>query len=68
MGLSLALDQFDVTLDPGAPAALLATHWDQSEAARWSLKTIAVEPGFVGAVAVAAHGWELNCWEFEPES
>ena len=64
MGLSLALDQFDVTLDPDEPAALLCTRWDRNEAARWSLKGIDVGPGFVGAVAVEAHDWQISCWEF----
>ncbi len=65
LGLSLGLDQFDVTLAPGAPAALLSTQWDRNEAARWTLKAIVVEPGYVGALAVAAHGWKLDCWELE---
>ena len=44
LGLSLALDQFDVTLSPKVPAALLRTRWDEDEASRWSLKAIEVEP------------------------
>lgn len=63
MGLYLALDQFDVTLSPGEPAALLITRWDLSEAARWSLRSLDVGEGFVGAVAVEAHDWQLSCWE-----
>jgi len=43
MGLSLALDQFDVTLAPDAEPALLSTRWDESEATRWSLR--ALDPG-----------------------
>src|SRR6267378_5151373 len=50
MGLSMALDQFDVTLAPDAEPALLSTRWDESEAARWSLKEIDVARGFVGAI------------------
>ncbi|MFN2529798.1 MAG: 4'-phosphopantetheinyl transferase superfamily protein, partial [Pyrinomonadaceae bacterium] len=51
-GLSLPLDQFDVTLAPAEPAALLLTRWDETEATRWSLKSIDVAPGYVAAVAV----------------
>ena len=62
IGLSLALDQFDVTLAPGDPAALLRTGWDADEASRWSLKTIDVGPGYVGTVAVEALHWNLKCY------
>jgi 4'-phosphopantetheinyl transferase len=64
IGLSLALDQFDVTLGPDEPAALLSTSWDPHEAARWSLRSLDVGSGFVGAVALEAQDWQLNCWEF----
>ena len=65
VGLSLALDQFDVTLAPAEPAALLRTRWDEDEAARWSLQTIEVGPGYAGAVAVEAHDWQLSCWQVD---
>ena len=65
IGLSLALDQFDVTLAPNEPPALLWTGWDENEASRWSLKGIIAGPGYVGAVAVAGHDWELTCFELE---
>ena len=64
MGLSLALDQFDVTLGPAQEAALLRTRWDESEAGRWSLRALDIGVGYVGAVVVEAHDWQLNCWEF----
>lgn len=66
-GLSLSLDQFDVTLAPTEPAALLRTRWDESEAARWSLKTIDVGSGYVAAVAVAGRDWHLTCSEVDKE-
>jgi 4'-phosphopantetheinyl transferase len=67
IGLSLSLDQFDVALAPAEPAALLRTRWDEAEAARWSLKAIDVGPGYVAAVAVGGHNWQLTCWEFDKE-
>ncbi len=63
IGLSLALDQFDVTLAPTEPTALLRTRWDENEASRWSLKSIDVSPGYVAAVAVAGHDWEVKCFD-----
>ena len=62
IGLSLALDQFDVTLAPTEPTMLLRTRWDETEASRWSLETIDVGPGYVAAVAVAGHDWQLTCF------
>ena len=65
VGLSLALDQFDVTLAPAEPAALLRTYWDENEAARWSLQAIDPGSGYAGAVAIEAHDWQLSCWQME---
>ena len=49
-GLSLPLDQFDVTLRPGEPAALLATRHDPNEVRRWSMQNLLPAEGYVGAV------------------
>jgi len=62
-GLSLPLDQFDVSLAPGEPAALLHTTWDPQEAACWALQDLAPAPGYRAAVAVAGHDWRLTCWD-----
>jgi 4'-phosphopantetheinyl transferase len=66
-GLSLPLNQFDVTLSPGEPAKLLRTTWDESEAARWSLKAIDVGPNYAAAVAVAGHDWQLTSYQVDNE-
>jgi len=50
-GLSHPLDQFDVSVIPGQPAALLATRPDAEDAARWSLWDISVPAGYGGALA-----------------
>ncbi len=62
-GLALPLDQFDVSLAPGEPAALLRTAWDPQEAARWALQDLAPAPDYRAAVAVAGHDWRLACWD-----
>jgi 4'-phosphopantetheinyl transferase len=51
-GLSLPLDEFDVSLAPGEPAALLGTCWDPHEAGRWSLRALSPGPGYAAALAV----------------
>lgn len=51
-GLSRPLDEFDVSLAPGAPAALLATRPNAGEATRWSLWNIAVPCEYAAALAV----------------
>ena len=63
-GLSLPLDQFDVSLAPGEPAAVLGTQRDPSEASRWSLQELTPAPGYVAALAVEGHGWRLACWQW----
>jgi 4'-phosphopantetheinyl transferase len=62
--LSLPLDQFDVSLAPGEPAALLVTRPDPAEAPRWCLQELTPAPGYAAALAVAGHGWRLSCWQW----
>jgi 4'-phosphopantetheinyl transferase len=50
-GLSHPLDQFDVSLAPGLPAALLATRPDAADVRRWSLWNLNVPAGYSGALA-----------------
>ena len=64
-GLSLPLDQFDVSLLPGEPAAVLGTRQDPSEASRWSLLELDPAPGYAAALAVEAHGLRLACWQWQ---
>jgi 4'-phosphopantetheinyl transferase len=63
-GLSLPLEQFDVSLIPGEPAALLRTQGDPDETLRWSLQELGVDPGYVSALAVEGRGWSLSCWQW----
>jgi 4'-phosphopantetheinyl transferase len=63
-GLSLPLDQFDVSLAPGEPFAVRGTQKDPSEASRWSLQELIPAPGYVAALAVEGRCWRLNCWQW----
>ena len=67
-GLSLSLDQFDVSLVPGEPAAILSTQPDPSEASRWSLEELSPAPGYVAALAAEGRGWHLTCWQWPDPS
>jgi 4'-phosphopantetheinyl transferase len=63
-GLSMPLDQFDVSLAPGEPALLMSTRKDPQEAARWSLQALFPGSGYVAALAVEGHSWQLKCWQW----
>jgi 4'-phosphopantetheinyl transferase len=64
-GLSLPLDQFDVSLMTNEPAALLQTRDLPAEAARWSLRELHPGPGYVAALAVEGpHNWQLMSWQW----
>ena len=65
-GLSLPLDQFDVSLIPGEPARLLEIKGDRSSTC-WSLQDLTLDPGYVAALAVEGQSWNLSCWEWEEE-
>jgi 4'-phosphopantetheinyl transferase len=63
-GLSQPLDQFDVSLIPGEPAALLSTRPDSGEALRWSLQELALASDYVAALAAEGRGWSLSSWQW----
>lgn len=63
-GLSLPLDQFDVSLIPGEPAKLMSTRPDSDEALRWSLQELTIDPGYVAALAVEGHRRSLAYWQW----
>ena len=67
-GLARPLDAFDVTLLTGEPARLLRVKGDEREAARWSLRALYPALGYVGALVVEGHGWELAGGDWPPES
>ncbi len=64
-GLSMPLNEFDVSLLPGEPAALLRNHKVPAEAARWTMRSVPMPPGYVAALVVEGHGWKLKTFGFE---
>jgi len=67
-GLSIRLDQFDVSLAPSEPAALLETAEGSREARRWSLHDLSPAPGYAGALVVEGQGSKLHGWQLNRET
>ncbi len=62
-GLAQPLAEFDVSLAPGEPASLRISG-DAQAAARWSIQALTPASGYVAALAVKGHGWQLKCWQW----
>jgi 4'-phosphopantetheinyl transferase len=67
-GLTLPLDQFDVSLAPGDPARLLAVRGKPLEASRWMLQELSLGVDYVAALAVEGQGWRLASWDWSGKS
>lgn len=66
-GLSLPLDQFDVSLNPQNPPVIFAIHGDEIEARKWSLFHLDPHPGYVAALAISDRDLRLHCWQWTGE-
>ena len=62
-GMSLPLNQFNVSLAPESEAALLGNLRDAGEVSRWSMRELHPGPGYRAALAVEGHDWKLKCWQ-----
>jgi len=65
LGLSLPLDQFDVSLTPGEPARLLRRPDEMAEA--WSLYSLQPAPDYVGALAAVGQTRTIDRFQWTPE-
>lgn len=60
VGLALPLDQFDVTVAPDGPVALLGTRPDEEERERWALSDLPVDGDYFAALAVESRDVEVE--------
>lgn len=63
-GLSLPLDQFDVSFTPGQPARLLSLEGNPKEASLWFLEAFIPALGYTAALALKGHNWNFSYWQF----
>lgn len=63
-GLSIPLDEFDVSLLPGQPARLMNVRADPPEASRWSLVELHPAHGYMGALAVEGNAATPIFWQW----
>jgi 4'-phosphopantetheinyl transferase len=68
VGLSLPLDQFDVSLLPCEEPKLLATRPDAREAKHWSLRALDFSRDYAAAVVAAGSDWKLGFEALNPLS
>lgn len=66
-GLSFPLAEFDVSLRPDEPAALLRVRGDAREAERWTLRALDVAPDYAAALVGEGRGWQLKTWRWEAD-
>jgi 4'-phosphopantetheinyl transferase len=67
-GLSMPLNEFDVSLAPNEPAALLRNRRLPAEADRWTMRSIPMLAGYVAALVVEGHDWKLKTFALETET
>lgn len=65
-GLSMPLDQFDVSLTPGEPARLIATRPDPAQALHWNLYALHPGNGYTAALVVNGLPAVLQLWHWTP--
>jgi 4'-phosphopantetheinyl transferase len=63
-GLTLSLDQLDVSAALEGRAPLLSTNDDLQHFSHWSLQKLVPAPGYIAANAVEGHDWGLKCWQW----
>ncbi len=63
-GLSIPLDRFAVSLEPGKPATLLWVQGNPGEIEKWSIRGLNPRQGYAAALVVERADYDLKCWDF----
>jgi 4'-phosphopantetheinyl transferase len=66
-GLSIALDSFDVTLQPDIPAKLVACREEPQAVPRWSLYALPAEDQYASALALKGQCEQLHYFQIHPQ-
>jgi 4'-phosphopantetheinyl transferase len=64
-GLSFPLNRFEVSLEPGQPAKLLATDWAPEAVSKWSIYSMSPGANFVGGLAIEGSVGEVKFWNWQ---
>jgi 4'-phosphopantetheinyl transferase len=63
-GLSIGLDQFEVSLDPSQPTRLLSLETRPEAVSRWSIERLYPGPSYLGALAIEGRDYRLKYWRW----
>ena len=63
-GLTLPLNQFDVSVTPGEPATLLSDRTNPHNISQWLLQDLHPGSRYVAALAIKGKNWQLKCWQW----
>ena len=61
-GIASGLASFDVTVDPGRPARLLAARGANWADTTWSLHELDVGPGYAACASASGERGDIHCW------
>jgi 4'-phosphopantetheinyl transferase len=64
MGLTIPLDQFEVSFTPNTPPRLTHFETDLINELDWSLYELRPGTGYIAALAVENQDWDILCWQW----
>jgi len=58
--VSCPLQEFEVSLEPGAPAELLAVRGSKEQAQKWSMHDLRIQDGYAASLVVEGDGYSIS--------